>query len=125
MLIGGMNHPARPLPEQIQWLGTSGFRFLDLRLAVFFLGFLFLCFRVADGRRHADGRRKRRPYRRPDMRRDAGERFEPRGLQDLGETTWRLRRFGSERQRFERARQRFPVLRTDAAQPARFADGFR
>src|SRR6266404_3545740 len=32
MLIGAMNHPARPLSEQIQWLGQMGFDFLDLTL---------------------------------------------------------------------------------------------
>ncbi len=32
MLIGAMNHPARPLSEQIQWLGERGFDFLDLTL---------------------------------------------------------------------------------------------
>jgi sugar phosphate isomerase/epimerase len=32
MLIGAMNHPARPLAEQIQWLGEMGFGFLDLTL---------------------------------------------------------------------------------------------
>jgi sugar phosphate isomerase/epimerase len=32
MLIGAMNHPARPLAEQISWLGTTGFDFLDLTL---------------------------------------------------------------------------------------------
>jgi sugar phosphate isomerase/epimerase len=32
MLIGAMNHPARPLSEQIQWLGEMGFDFLDLTL---------------------------------------------------------------------------------------------
>jgi sugar phosphate isomerase/epimerase len=32
MLIGAMNHPARPLAEQIRWLGNSGFDFLDLTL---------------------------------------------------------------------------------------------
>src|SRR5438874_2685481 len=32
MLIGAMNHPARSLAEQIQWLGKMGFGFLDLTL---------------------------------------------------------------------------------------------
>ena len=32
MLIGAMNHPARPLSEQIRWLGEMGFDFLDLTL---------------------------------------------------------------------------------------------
>jgi len=32
VLIGAMNHPARPLAEQIHWLAKSGFDFLDLTL---------------------------------------------------------------------------------------------
>ena len=32
MLIGVMNYPARSLPEQIEWIGQSGFDFLDLTL---------------------------------------------------------------------------------------------
>ena len=32
MLIGAMNHPARPLAEQIAWLGEKGFDFLDRTL---------------------------------------------------------------------------------------------
>ncbi len=32
MLIGAMNHPARPLEEQIAWLRDSGFEFIDLTL---------------------------------------------------------------------------------------------
>ena len=32
MLIGAMNHPARPLLGQIEWLGERGFDFLDLTL---------------------------------------------------------------------------------------------
>jgi sugar phosphate isomerase/epimerase len=32
MLIGAMNHPARPLPEQIEWLGKNDFDFIDLTL---------------------------------------------------------------------------------------------
>jgi sugar phosphate isomerase/epimerase len=32
MLIGAMNHPARSLTEQIEWLGKMGFGFLDLTL---------------------------------------------------------------------------------------------
>jgi sugar phosphate isomerase/epimerase len=32
MLIGVMNNPARPLIEQIEWIGAAGFDFLDLTL---------------------------------------------------------------------------------------------
>ena len=32
MLIGVMNNPARPLLEQIEWIGAAGFDFLDLTL---------------------------------------------------------------------------------------------
>jgi sugar phosphate isomerase/epimerase len=32
MLIGAMNHPGRSLPQQIRWLGQTGFDFLDLTL---------------------------------------------------------------------------------------------
>jgi sugar phosphate isomerase/epimerase len=32
MQIGAMNHPARPVLEQIEWIGKSGLEFLDLTL---------------------------------------------------------------------------------------------
>ena len=32
MLIGAMNHPARPVIEEIEWMGELGFDFIDLTL---------------------------------------------------------------------------------------------
>ncbi len=32
MLIGGMNHPAQPLPKEIEWMSAMGLGFIDLTL---------------------------------------------------------------------------------------------